>query len=1082
MVVAASRDAADDFARSIAVERGASFGIHCFSLIQIASRLASVDLARRGVVPGTALGMEALASRTVFEAKRRTAVDYFETVADFPGFSRAVSSTVSDLRRAGVSPDRLIGLGPAGDDLRGLATQFEHERRSALLADTSELFETATRVLEGPAPPGDVAVATIVLLDVRLGSVIERSLVGALVRRSLTTLATVPQGDTRTRDAFLEMGGRELCEPDGGGLGSGIERLRSQLFATGEIRSGNDSLPEADVSDVQFFSAPGEARESVEIARRALEFARGGLAFDRMAILVRAPAVYAGPLETALRRAEIPAYFSRGTRRPDPAGRAFLALLACAAERLSARRFAEYLSLAQVPDAGPDGAPPIRVPRFVPPTDEALGPAADPRSAPVPPSQPKLPFDAEAAAVAHDMPAVRQDQPVVGGTLRAPWRWERLLVEAAVIGGRDRWARRLGGLEAELTLKLRTLQTDEPGSSRIAAVERQLEHLGHLGRFALPVIDRLAGLPDRATWGEWLAALRALVPIVLRRPNRILSVLAELQPMSEVGPVGLAEVREVLTGRLAELDQEPAAHRFGCIFIGTPEQARGHTFDVVFVPGLAERMFPQKMREDPILLDQARERIGGLLTTAEDRLAQERLLLHLAVGAASERLCFSYPRMGLELGEARPRVPSFYALDVVHATSGTMPSIDAFERAAAAVSGARLAWPAPADPQQAIDDFEHDLAVLEPFLHGTDHAGRGRARYLLELNAHLTRSLRTRWAREHRAWSPYDGVVRVTDETRPALARHRLDARAYSVSALQQYAACPYRFLLSSIYRLEPREEPVALEQIDPLTKGSIFHQVQAELMRELERTGRLPITPATIAECEEALDRTLTHVAEERRDELAPAIHRVWQDGIESIGADLRVWLRKMCESAERWRPIRFELGFGMPPDIARDPRSVRDPVRLGDRYRLHGVIDLLEERCGSTELRVTDYKTGRNTTAEILLVGKGETLQPVLYSLAVEAALGARVEEARLFFCTSKGNFTERVVTIDDLARRHGLVVLETIDAAVRDGALMPAPRAGACGLCDFVGVCGPREEERTARKDRPALASLLALRDLP
>ena len=31
------------------------------------------------------------------------------------------------------------------------------------------------------------------------------------------------------------------------------------------------------------------------------------------------------------------------------------------------------------------------------------------------------------------------------GQLRAPRRWERLLVDAAVIGGRDRWRRRIRG-------------------------------------------------------------------------------------------------------------------------------------------------------------------------------------------------------------------------------------------------------------------------------------------------------------------------------------------------------------------------------------------------------------------------------------------------------------------------------------------------------------------------------------------------------------------------------------------------------------------------------------------------------------
>ena len=88
-----------------------------------------------------------------------------------------------------------------------------------------------------------------------------------------------------------------------------------------------------------------------------------------MAVFVRAPELYHTLLETALSRAGVPAYFARGTRRPDPSGRALLALLACAAEGLSARRFAEYLSFAQLPRLTGGGPPPVAERRFVPPED-----------------------------------------------------------------------------------------------------------------------------------------------------------------------------------------------------------------------------------------------------------------------------------------------------------------------------------------------------------------------------------------------------------------------------------------------------------------------------------------------------------------------------------------------------------------------------------------------------------------------------------------------------------------------------------------------------------------------------------------
>jgi len=135
-----------------------------------------------------------------------------------------------------------------------------------------------------------------------------------------------------------------------------------------------------------------------------------------------------------------------------------------------------------------------------------------------------------------------------------------------------------------------------------------------------------------------------------------------------------------------------------------------------------------------------------------------------------------------------------------------------------------------------------------------------------------------------------------------------------------------------------------------------------------------------------------------------------------------------------------------------------------------------------------VTDYKTGGNYTRWRMVVGGGETLQPVLYPLAVEAVLSARVVEGRLFYCTRDGGFSERVVGIDDEARATGRLLLTSIDEAIVRGFLPAAPRPragarpGACDICDFLTVCGPDEERRSQRKDRTALAALRHLRDLP
>jgi ATP-dependent helicase/nuclease subunit B len=1075
LVVGATRNAADDLVRSVTATVGATFGIHRLSLTQLAGQVAAAELARLGAAPASTLGAEAVAARVAFEALESGALGYFAPVARFPGFARAAASTLGELRLAHVAPEVLGNRGRASSsrDVAELLARFDQVLRAGALADRRALFDLAAAVLAGDAPPA-MARLPLVLLDVPIPSWAERTFVSGLLRLSPSVLVTAPAGDEHTLRALEALGARPERPGRGASMrgstqasapdrASALANLRSYLFA--------ETAPtaEAQPGEAVFFSAPGEGREAIEIARRILEEARGGTPFDQIAILLRAPQLYSSVLEIALGRAGIAAFFARGARRPDPAGRALLALLDCALEKLSARRLAEYLSLGQVPPLDADGAPPRGRAVWVEADEETLTLGAD-RATP----------EADETAPTESTLDDSDTSPVLEGTLRAPWKWERLLVDSSVIGGRERWSRRLAGLAEELRLKVEELRQEEPDSPRAAAIERDLANLEHLERFVLPVIERLAALPARATWGAWIAELEGLAPMVLRRPERVLAVLAELRVLGPIGPVALDEVRDVLADELATVAERPPAARYGRVFVGTLEQARGRAFDVVFVPGLAERIFPQKPREDPILLDAFRRELGAQLRTQGDRAQHERLLLRIAVGAATRRVYLSYSR--IELAEARPRVPSFYAMEVQRALVGRIPDPQTLEREAAATGQARLAWPAPDDPARAIDEIEHDLASLGALLRRPTAEVHGRARYLLELNDRLARSLRARWARWRPRFTPYDGIVQLADGTREILLASRPTARAYSVSALQRFAACPYQFFLSAICRLGPRKEIAPLERLDPLTRGSLFHQAQAECLRVLQQAGRLPLSPATLSEALSVLDRVLDRVADEYREKLAPAIARVWQDEIESIRVDLRTWLDRSVEGQAEWEPFAFELAFGLPGGSGLDARSIREEITLPGGWRLRGIIDLIERRRGGHGLRVTDHKTGLNRTVAGLVVGKGEALQPVLYGLAVEQIFGRPVVESRLSYCTRAGEFSERVVPMAEPARRRGLEVIDLIDRAIARGFLPPAPRQKACAICDFRPVCGPSEERRIAEKDPRALDDLSSLRSWP
>ena len=316
-------------------------------------------------------------------------------------------------------------------------------------------------------------------------------------------------------------------------------------------------------------------------------------------------------------------------------------------------------------------------------------------------------------------PPTSDDDAIVEGTLRAPWKWETLIVESAVIGGDpSRWHRRLTGLANEMRLHRDAERREDPDSPKAARIERDLRNLGHLRAFALPIVDLLAAWPASATWGEWLDRFAAIAPMVLRQPDGVLRVLAAAAPDGR-DRAGLAR-------RSARRDRGPAA------------DARDRSAEEPLRPGVrrqpaagARPHLPGGVRRRAGRADvsaaaargsdaarsrdaRAARRPGCALQ--EDRARSERLLLRLAVGAPTERLWLSYPR--IEVAESRPRVPSFYALDIMRAITGRIPKPQQLQDAAAAEGGAGLAWPAPAQPADAIDDLEHDLSVLRQLLAG----------------------------------------------------------------------------------------------------------------------------------------------------------------------------------------------------------------------------------------------------------------------------------------------------------------------------------------------------------------------------
>ena len=1080
LVVGASRHAADRLVHEAAAGRGHQgglFGAFRFGLFVLAQQLARPELAARELRTLTPAARLAAVVRIIHRARRAGELGRFEEAAQGPGLAVRLASTFDELRLAGVTADE---VGAAEESLGRLYRAYWETLAEVKLADRAETFESARRAITNGAglPVG----LPLLLLDVPLVDQASRRFAAALAAAASEVFLTLPEGDRHTEEAALALGALPLGALPLGALplgtlplgalppgALGTMPLGALPLPTAERDSGDTSQDDAVASaqrhlfatrrpdpgtgrrGLSVVAAPGTAAEAIEHARAFLAEAADGIPFDRMAVLLPEPANQASAFQEAFERAEIPAFFEAGARRPHPAGRAFLVLLDCAREGLSATRFAEYLSLGETPASRTEASPT----ETGPPEDIGAG--------------------------------TRGTEAGENTGFVAPRRWERLILDSEVIGGLDRWEGRLARFE-------RQLQRDEEAESdesRREAVRRRRRDLRRLTETALPILHRLAAFPTpHAGFSEWTRQLAELARAALLHPEGVLECLAETDPMRDVNEVTLDEVRESLARRLAEVVTRSRGDRYGRVWVGPIDAARGLTFDVVAVPGLSERAFPRVIREDPMLLDRQRGAISADLPVRSDLAERERLRLRIAVGAATRKLILSYS--SLNLVEGRPQVPSYYLAEAFRAGLGKIPTLAEIRAQAGKESQVVRGIRAPRNPSYAIDRREFDLGRVAGALGRPEAggAGAGTAAYLLSDPA-VARSLRQEYMRQQWKWQSPDGFLNPDPEALAALERHRPGNRSFSVTGLEAYASCPYQFFLKNIVRLRPIERPEALLHLDPLTRGSLLHDVFFHLGREFRERNLAPLAEGRLSEAFRVLETVFWRVEEEVRERVAPAIDRIWQDQMDGLLGDLRGFLQRYAATGRM--PLANELTFGMGARQPADPASRTEAAVLPGGLRLHGSIDVVE-RLADGAIQITDYKTGRasiETTRQQRILFGGRALQPLLYALAYEALSGTPTASGRLYYATIRGTYLETVV---DAASEESRAVFEAfvdgLDRATRNGRFPALPNPGVsyrvCDYCDYLPVCGPRPANHARTKARAGFAAALdevvQIRSLP
>lgn len=534
--------------------------------------------------------------------------------------------------------------------------------------------------------------------------------------------------------------------------------------------------------------------------------------------------------------------------------------------------------------------------------------------------------------------------------------------------------------------------------------------------------------------------------------------LAELQALDDFRcPLGHA--LQFVSGRVTGLTIGADRPRPGHLHVSTLSTAGYAGRPVVFVMGLEEgRVFPVPF-EDPILLDEERARIGHGLRLSHERtdeaveLGKTRLedIRH----QVDVRVTYSYSCR--DLREYRQTYASWLMLDAFREATAN-PSASYQDLHAHLGEPVSCVPPAPA---AALDDARW-------WLHGVVAAGAAAKPAVLAAYPSLAAGIEAEEQRASSAFTEYDGYVPdagpILDPCQPG--------RVVSPTSLEDAAKCPFRYFLQrglgvSAIESGERDRDVWL---DPLLRGSLLHDLYAELLRRCRAAGRCVSVAEDAAWMAERGRQTLVDLAVE----MPPSSEEVRTRETELLLRDLAIFVEAEAQLDASRTPVGLEVGFGRGGSTAIEPLSQEQPIVLdlgqGMTVTIAGRVDRIDQ-VGNTTFEIVDYKTGGYWADDWVGVFAGGTrLQHALYGLAAAELLrrttkSATVSGAQYYFPSEKGQQERKHIAASSLATVQQ--VLADLRQVIVSGLFVHADKDSACKFCDYGPACGRNAFQRAAVK---------------
>jgi ATP-dependent helicase/nuclease subunit B len=311
-------------------------------------------------------------------------------------------------------------------------------------------------------------------------------------------------------------------------------------------------------------------------------------------------------------------------------------------------------------------------------------------------------------------------------------------------------------------------------------------------------------------------------------------------------------------------------------------------------------------------------------------------------------------------------------------------------------------------PSTFLKDFEKSFKIktkthtdYDSLIYSNEEAERN-----IELDSEIfpLTSIQNKWIKEREivqnrnlnplANSPYSGFILAEGES--FYENSKFNETAYSISQLESYTQCPFKYFLERILKIEINDEPD--EDVEAIEIGSLLHTIVYKFYVELGKKN------IKLQECSEVVfehaEKMLFSIAKDEVENLFSNSPFAFyeEEKIFGINGDrqhsiLYKFLQYERTNYDKIIPKYFETNFGV-EDIEQDKvLSNTTPLMLDD-IALRGKIDRIDVDEFTKTFEVIDYKTGGKKISSTE-IEDGLSLQLPIYVWAAKTLLLEKSKE---------------------------------------------------------------------------------------